>query len=111
MQVQALVGFEKTIKHLDDHLVDIGTKVNSYHAVLRALQFHIGYPIILVMNVFLMFVTPQGITKPKEVRKIKGEGMPLHFSNKKGDLYVNFEVLFPTSLTEDQKKQIKEILG
>ncbi|GAB2282221.1 DnaJ protein erdj3b [Dionaea muscipula] len=76
--VQALVGFEKTIKHLDDHLVDISSK---------------------------------GITKPKEVRKFKGEGMPLHYSNKKGDLYVNFEVLFPTSLTVDQKQKIKEILG
>ncbi|KAK9983852.1 hypothetical protein SO802_033377 [Lithocarpus litseifolius] len=76
--VQALVGFEKTIKHLDDRLVDIGTK---------------------------------GITKPKEVRKFKGEGMPLHFSTKKGDLYVQYEVLFPTSLTEDQKTQIKAVLG
>lgn len=28
IQVQALVGFEKTIKHLDDHLVDIGSKVD-----------------------------------------------------------------------------------
>ncbi|XVE73408.1 hypothetical protein DITRI_Ditri11bG0115600 [Diplodiscus trichospermus] len=76
--VQALVGFEKTIKHLDDHLVEIGSK---------------------------------GITKPKEVRKFKGEGMPLHFSNKKGDLYVTYEVLFPTSLTEDQKTKIKAVLG
>lgn len=75
---QALVGFEKTITHLDDHLVQIGTK---------------------------------GITKPKEVRKFKGEGMPLHFSNKKGDLYVTFEVLFPTSLTDEQKSKIKAILG
>ncbi|XP_031374900.1 dnaJ protein ERDJ3B [Punica granatum] len=76
--VQALVGFEKTIKHLDDHLVDISTK---------------------------------GITKPKEVRKFKGEGMPLYLSTKKGDLYVIFEVLFPTSLTEDQKTKIKAVLG
>ncbi|KAL9250866.1 DnaJ protein ERDJ3B-like protein [Drosera capensis] len=76
--VQALVGFEKTIKHLDDHLVDISSK---------------------------------GIAKPKEVRKFKGEGMPLHYNNKKGDLYVNFEVLFPTSLTDDQKQKLKEILG
>ncbi|KAA8543042.1 hypothetical protein F0562_021463 [Nyssa sinensis] len=76
--VQALVGFEKTIKHLDDHLVDISSK---------------------------------GITKPKEVRKFKGEGMPLHFSTKKGDLYVTFEVLFPTSLTKDQKTKIEAILG
>jgi len=53
----------------------------------------------------------QGITKPKEVRKYKGEGMPLHFSTKRGDLYVTYEVLFPKSLTEDQKKKIKEILS
>ncbi|GFS33499.1 DNAJ heat shock family protein [Actinidia rufa] len=76
--VQALVGFEKNIKHLDDHLVDISSK---------------------------------GISKPKEVRKFKGEGMPLHFNTKKGDLYVTFEVLFPTSLTEDQKTKIKEVLS
>ncbi|KAG9459594.1 hypothetical protein H6P81_004102 [Aristolochia fimbriata] len=75
--LQALVGFEKSIKHLDDHLVDIGTK---------------------------------GITKPKEVRKFAGEGMPLHFNTKKGDLYVTFEVLFPQSLTEEQKTKIKEVL-
>ncbi|ONK78724.1 uncharacterized protein A4U43_C02F21770 [Asparagus officinalis] len=76
--VQALVGFEKTIEHLDEHPVEIGTK---------------------------------GVTKPKEVRKYKGEGMPLHLSNKKGDLYVTFEVQFPKSLTEDQKKKIKQILS
>ncbi|XWS46573.1 hypothetical protein CRYUN_Cryun14cG0079600 [Craigia yunnanensis] len=75
--VQSLVGFEKAIKHLDDHWVDIGSK---------------------------------GITKPKEVRKFK-EGMPLHFSNKKGGLYVTYEVLFPTSLTEDQKAKIEAVLG
>ena len=28
-QVEALVGFEKSFKHLDDHEVDIGSKVNS----------------------------------------------------------------------------------
>lgn len=76
--VQALVGFEKNIKHLDEHLVEIGSKK---------------------------------ITKPKEVRKFKGEGMPLHISSKKGDLYVTFEVLFPSSLTEDQKTKIKEVFA
>uniref|UniRef100_A0A0E0KYP2 J domain-containing protein n=1 Tax=Oryza punctata TaxID=4537 RepID=A0A0E0KYP2_ORYPU len=75
--LQALVGFEKTIKHLDNHMVEIGTK---------------------------------GITKPKEVRKFKGEGMPLYQSNKKGDLYVTFEVLFPKTLTDDQKTKLKGIL-
>lgn len=76
--LQALVGFKKTIKHLDGHLVDIGS---------------------------------EGVTKPKEVRKFKGEGMPLHLSNKKGNLYVTFEVIFPTSLTDEQKSKIKEILS
>ncbi|KAF6156992.1 hypothetical protein GIB67_039753 [Kingdonia uniflora] len=76
--VQALVGFEKTIKHLDEHLVDISTKA---------------------------------VTKPKEVKKFIGEGMPLHVSSKKGDLFLTFEVLFPKSLTDDQKLMIKEILG
>ncbi|KAI3980690.1 hypothetical protein MKX01_025255 [Papaver californicum] len=76
--VQALVGFEKNIKHLDEHLVEISSKK---------------------------------ITKPKEVRKFKGEGMPLHISSKKGDLYVTFEVLFPSSLTEDQKTKIKEVFA
>uniref|UniRef100_A0A7N0ZX81 DnaJ protein ERDJ3B n=1 Tax=Kalanchoe fedtschenkoi TaxID=63787 RepID=A0A7N0ZX81_KALFE len=75
--VQALVGFEKTLKHLDEHPVDIGSK---------------------------------GVTKPKEVRKFTGEGMPLHLSTKKGGLYITFEVLFPTSLTEEQKTKMKEIL-
>ncbi|KAI3864657.1 hypothetical protein MKX03_009177 [Papaver bracteatum] len=76
--VQALVGFEKNVKHLDEHLVEIGSKK---------------------------------ITNPKEVRKFKGEGMPLHISSKKGDLYVTFEVLFPSSLAEDQKTKIKEVFA
>jgi DnaJ family protein B protein 11 len=58
-----------------------------------------------------LLLNPQGITNPKQVRKFKGEGMPLHMSTKKGDLYVTFEVLFPTSLTEEQKTNIKAILG
>lgn len=53
----------------------------------------------------------QGITKPKEVRRIKGEGMPLHMSLRKGDLYVKYEVLFPSTLTEDQKTKIKAALS
>lgn len=56
-------------------------------------------------------LTTQGITKPKEVKKFKGEGMPLHFSTKKGHLYITFEVLFPTSLTADQKEKIKAVFA
>lgn len=52
----------------------------------------------------------QGVTKPKEIKKFKGEGMPLYQSNKKGDLYVTFEVVFPKTLTDDQKAKLKDIL-
>lgn len=61
------------------------------------------------MNVEL--ILHQGITKPKQVKKFKGQGMPIYYSDKKGDLYVTFEVLFPSSLTDDQKTKIKETLG
>lgn len=51
----------------------------------------------------------QVITKPKEVRKFKGEGMPLYHSNEKGDLYVIFEVVFPKDLNGDQKAKLMSI--
>lgn len=46
-QAQALVGFEKTVKHLDEHLVDIGTKV-SIHA------FHFFF-FLIIEEVILHF--------------------------------------------------------
>lgn len=36
-KVQALVGFEKTIKHLDDHQVEIGSKVILFY--LQIVEF------------------------------------------------------------------------
>ncbi|PUZ56646.1 hypothetical protein GQ55_5G343100 [Panicum hallii var. hallii] len=49
----------------------------------------------------------EGITKPKEVRKFEGEGTPLYKSNKKGDLYITFDVVFPEGLTDDQKAKLR----
>ena len=51
----------------------------------------------------------QGITKPREVRKFEGEGMPLYKSTKKGDLYITFHVVFPEGLTDDQKAKLTGI--
>eukprot|EP01024_Parvocaulis_polyphysoides_P060021 TRINITY_DN6512_c0_g1_i8.p1 TRINITY_DN6512_c0_g1~~TRINITY_DN6512_c0_g1_i8.p1 ORF type:complete len:435 (-),score=37.50 TRINITY_DN6512_c0_g1_i8:233-1537(-) len=53
-----------------------------------------------------------GITRPLQVDKIVGEGMP-HYNKhgKFGDLYVTYTVDFPKKLTEEQKKQLKSILG
>ncbi|RLM91917.1 hypothetical protein C2845_PM08G12230 [Panicum miliaceum] len=49
----------------------------------------------------------EGITKPKEVRKFEDEGTPLYKSNKKGDLYITFDVVFPEGLTDDQKTKLR----
>ncbi|KAG6552764.1 hypothetical protein Mapa_005712 [Marchantia paleacea] len=76
--VDALVGFEKELTHLDGHSVKLGTK---------------------------------GITKPNETKRFSGEGMPIHESVRRGDLFVTFEVTFPSKLTEEQKAIIKKTLG
>lgn len=74
---EALLGFTKTVTHLDQHEVQ---------------------------------VTKEGITRPLSVKKIKGEGMPVHnFPSDFGDLYVEFTVEMPKSLTPEQEKAIAEL--
>jgi len=53
-----------------------------------------------------------GITKPGEVIVIMEEGMPLHnYPSQSGNLFIEFTIKMPTSLTEDQKTAIKQILS
>ena len=56
-----------------------------------------------------MKIVLQGVTKPKAVRRYKGEGMPAFESTKRGDLFVTFEVAFPETLTESQKAAIIQV--
>jgi len=52
-----------------------------------------------------------GVTKPMEVRKIKGEGMPVHnFPSQTGDLHVKFNVRFPKTLSEAQVAALRDLL-
>eukprot|EP01097_Dermamoeba_algensis_P008252 TRINITY_DN542_c0_g1_i1.p1 TRINITY_DN542_c0_g1~~TRINITY_DN542_c0_g1_i1.p1 ORF type:complete len:243 (+),score=67.82 TRINITY_DN542_c0_g1_i1:544-1272(+) len=52
------------------------------------------------------------ITIPGYVMKISEEGMPHHDDpSTHGDLFVEFTVRFPTSLTEEQIKEIKRIFS
>jgi len=51
------------------------------------------------------------ITKPGEVIMIDEEGMPHHeYPSQFGNLFIEFNIKMPTSLTEEQKTAIKEIL-
>lgn len=78
---QALLGFSLSIPHLDNHNVSINREGGC---------------------------TPHGY-----VEKIEGEGMPNKEEmgqGSRGDLFVSFKILFPSSLSEEQKKKIEEVL-
>lgn len=76
---EALLGFNKTIKHLDGHSV----RLNKL-----------------------------GTTNPGDVQKVIGEGMPHYqFSSEHGDLYVTYEVEFPTTLTDEQRTLFAEMFA
>jgi len=71
---QALLGFERTISHLDGHDVKIRR---------------------------------DGVMKPGAVMKIEGEGMP-HRDDPEtyGDLYIEFSIDFPDTLSAGEQKAI-----
>jgi DnaJ family protein B protein 11 len=62
-----------------------------------------GHPVVLAST---------GVTRPGDVQRVKGEGMPHAASpDKKGDLFVTFTVDFPAALTDDQKAAARALLG
>jgi len=65
-----------------------------------------------------LFVPIDEIISPKTLKLVKAEGMPIldesmnkveNFNkpNPKGDLYIKFDIVFPTSLSEDQKNELR----
>jgi len=51
-----------------------------------------------------------GIIKPGERFTIKNEGMPLEKNGDFGDLYIDFEIEFPSVLGEEHKKYISKLI-
>lgn len=76
---EALLGFRKSITHLDGHEVVIDTGSQ--------------------------------ITRPFQVRRYEDEGMPHHeVPSNFGAMHVKFNVVFPPSLTEEQKRFVEQHL-
>ncbi|KAJ1504025.1 hypothetical protein HMI54_006614 [Coelomomyces lativittatus] len=50
------------------------------------------------------------IVLPDQEVRFQGEGMPIKGTSNKGDLVIKYKVHFPTSLTLDQKNQLKAML-
>ena len=51
------------------------------------------------------------IVECDEVSRIPGKGMPRRSGRGFGDLFITFEVEFPSALSADQKKHLREILA
>jgi len=52
------------------------------------------------------------VTAPESVIEIPNEGMPIFRGNgKKGKLFIQISVIFPTSLTEQQKRDVQQLLS
>ena len=68
---EALLGFEREIKHLDDRIIK---------------------------------VKKDGVIQASDIIKVRGEGMPVHQSSERGDLFVKIDILFPYDLSPKQKE-------
>lgn len=55
-------------------------------------------------------VKTSDIIKPNSVYKISGEGMPLNDSGYRGDLYIEFDVVFPDYISNERKSYLKRLL-
>lgn len=56
-------------------------------------------------------VNVEDVTECDHVMRVPGKGMPRRNGRGYGDLYLTFEVDFPDSLSDQQKKKIREILS
>jgi DnaJ family protein B protein 11 len=73
----ALVGFERSLTHLDGRAVAL---------------------------------TAAGVTRPGDVVRLKGQGMPTPSNGRKfGDMVVTYAVQMPAALSEEQKEVVREL--
>ncbi|ADV24599.1 chaperone regulator [Cryptococcus gattii Ru294] len=51
-----------------------------------------------------------GTTQPGEVEVIEGEGMPSYMDIPPGDMFIEYSVVFPTSVSSETRQKLSEIL-
>ena len=67
-----------------------------------------------------LVITMDEIISPQTVKTVKNEGMPIYnakdlvqnilFKEKKGDLFIKFEIIFPKFLEPSKKEEISRLL-
>ena len=58
-----------------------------------------------------MQIGSDGVTRPGQVRRFVGEGMPVFERGAKGDLVVTYSIAFPKSISESQAKQLRSMFA
>lgn len=106
-------GDLKFIVHTEEHDVFTRDGNNLYVTVTISLvESLVGFEKkVFLLDGHQVSIGTKEITKPKQKRRFPGEGMPVYESVRKGDLFVHFEVEFPSKLSKEQKDSIKETLG
>jgi len=59
----------------------------------------------------IVLVPIDQILNQKSVKQVKGEGMPIYGGDKKGDLYLKFNITFPVSISHEIKEELKQLLA
>jgi DnaJ homolog subfamily B member 11 len=104
---EALLGFSKSFRHLDNREV---CRPFFTAVVLHAITM--GQSVVSALVMGQVWVESEGITRPFEVRKLVDEGMPVHnVPSDRGTLHIKFEVDFPSSLTAEQKELVKKLFA
>ena len=79
-----------------------------YHLTISLFESLAGFrKTIPHINGETLFIEKTTITKPEEIKKISGEGMPILNSPNRGDLIVVLDVSYPARLTPPQQDIIK----
>jgi len=53
----------------------------------------------------------KGVIKPGQIKCLRNEGMPIKTGNINGDLFIEFEILFPDDdISKEEKEELSKIL-
>jgi len=113
---------DETIGHTPGDLVmELITEPHEYF-VRKGNDLHLTITIPLVsalagfshevahVDGHMVTIAPNFIIDCNSVHRIRGEGMPIQDTGRRGDMVVRFNIDFPSTLSSSQKSKLREIL-
>ena len=101
-----------TIKEISHDLFKRNNKDLIYTVSIKLIDALCSEPVELVtLDQRRLRISMTEIISNETVKKVEGEGMPELGGREKGDLYMVFKIEFPTCLNENQRSNLRGILG